>query len=925
MRSTAAPLDGPGVRFLWWPAAVLPVVLIVGMWLDSPLTFDPPWLLTSLNFAFLTVVPLVVAILAVGAYRSTGVVAVLAIGTAMFTTALGAGLVPAVLEYTSGVNALVTMHNSAVLVAGAWIFAGAVAAVLAIAPRRPRARQVVAAYGSAGVGLAALLLLILAGQTPAFFVAGDGFTLLRQVVLGLAVACYAFATLTWWQIYERNRSVTFLRWYVLAVGMSALGLAGIFAQHQVGGLVGWTGRLAQYLAGAYFLGAVLQARRGAGPSPASVRSLGVALLQSALPYRSFLESTTDAVVALAPDGTILYWNDVATGMFGHDLVEVFGSDFIDRIVPAADRVEAEPRVRAALAGLPGTARGGRFEMTLATGAGRRFPAELSITGAPHDRVLVAVVRDLTESRAAADRYRAIIETAMDGFWVADTQGHILEVNDAYCTLSGYSTEELLALRIPDLEAAETADETARHIERVMAHDGEDRFESRHRRRDGSTFDVSVSVQSRRSEGDRLVAFIRDITESRRAESALREAEERYRSVVESLAEGVALQGADGTIYAANSAAEAILGLTRDQMSGRTSLDPRWRAIHEDGSPFPGATHPAVAALASGLPASDVVMGVHKPDGRLTWVSINSRPLIRPDETDPHAVVTSFADITERKSAEEEILRLNQTLEQRVAERTAELAASNRELETFSYSVSHDLKAPLRAISGFGALLARRYRDNLDERGRHYVDTIVESSEHMGVLIEELLDYSRIGQTMVRAEPVPLGPLVTRIRATLGERIAAAGGTLEVIRPLAVPTGDPVLIERILANLVDNALTYRQPGVAPRVTLSSTRHGASVVLAVADNGIGIPAEYRDKIFEVFTRLHADEAYPGTGIGLAIIRKAARLMGSDVTLESVEGEGSTFRLALPAAKGAGSPAGPAADGRAGLPLGRKGPLG
>jgi signal transduction histidine kinase len=263
------------------------------------------------------------------------------------------------------------------------------------------------------------------------------------------------------------------------------------------------------------------------------------------------------------------------------------------------------------------------------------------------------------------------------------------------------------------------------------------------------------------------------------------------------------------------------------------------------------------------------------------------------------IARQLGAMVERRRAEQQVLELNEALEERVVERTAELEAANRGLESFGYSISHDLRAPLRAINGFAAALAGRYRDELDEKGRHYIDTIVDSSDRMGVLIEELLAYSRLGRGSVRTEPVPLEPLVAGLRATFGGRIEVAGGTLEVVEPLAVPVGDPMLLERILANLVDNALTYRNPDIAPHVTVRATRHGDSVTITVADNGIGIAPASLERIFEVFSRLHSDDAYAGTGIGLSIVRKAARLMGSDVTLESVEGEGTTFSLELPAA--------------------------
>lgn len=239
------------------------------------------------------------------------------------------------------------------------------------------------------------------------------------------------------------------------------------------------------------------------------------------------------------------------------------------------------------------------------------------------------------------------------------------------------------------------------------------------------------------------------------------------------------------------------------------------------------------------------------------------------------------------------------LEERVRERTSDLEEANRELQTFAYSVSHDLRAPLRAVSGFSEILLHRYAAELDDQGRHYLANIVELSGHMGELIDDLLKYARLGRLATRREPVPLDPIVERLRLTFGERLVAPGARLDVEEPLAIPLGDPTLVEQVVSNLVANALTYCRDGVAPEVSIGSQRSNGEVILSVTDNGIGIAGDHQERIFDVFVRLHTDEEYAGTGIGLAITRKAARLMDGEITVESTPGSGSTFRLRLPAA--------------------------
>ncbi|MDP2350667.1 MAG: LytS/YhcK type 5TM receptor domain-containing protein [Chloroflexota bacterium] len=261
-------------------------------------------------------------------------------------------------------------------------------------------------------------------------------------------------------------------------------------------------------------------------------------------------------------------------------------------------------------------------------------------------------------------------------------------------------------------------------------------------------------------------------------------------------------------------------------------------------------------------------------------------------------------VEDLRASDAALRELADALEERVRERTADLEDANRELGAFAYSVSHDLRAPLRAISGFSEILLRRHADELDEQGRHYLANIVESSRHMDQLIEHLLAYSRLGRQATRQEPVPLEPIVERLRLTFGQRLAEPGVRLDVEEPLATPLGDPTLVEQVLSNFVANALTYCRDGVAPEVGIEARRIDGKVILGVTDNGIGIAADHQERIFDVFVRLHSDEVYAGTGIGLAITRKAARLMDGEITVKSTPGSGSTFSLCLPAAMPGGA---------------------
>jgi len=236
------------------------------------------------------------------------------------------------------------------------------------------------------------------------------------------------------------------------------------------------------------------------------------------------------------------------------------------------------------------------------------------------------------------------------------------------------------------------------------------------------------------------------------------------------------------------------------------------------------------------------------------------------------------------------------LELKVNERTEELQEINKELESFTYSVSHDLRAPLRAITGFAEIISRRYKSLLDKEGQHYFENIVIASEQMRRLIDDLLDYSRLGKKIITLRPISFKEITDKVLKNLSETIKQTNTKIQISEPLPEVLGDYSLLTQVFQNLIDNAIKYRRKKVTPKINISCFFEGESVIIKIKDNGIGIDPKYHEKIFNVFQRLHSDTEIPGTGIGLASVKKAVTMMNGKVWLESEVGKGSTFFVKL-----------------------------
>jgi signal transduction histidine kinase len=257
------------------------------------------------------------------------------------------------------------------------------------------------------------------------------------------------------------------------------------------------------------------------------------------------------------------------------------------------------------------------------------------------------------------------------------------------------------------------------------------------------------------------------------------------------------------------------------------------------------------------------------------------------------------DITERKRMEMSIKEMNQELEIRVQRRTAALQESKEQMEAFSYTVAHDLRAPLRAMQGFAYSLMDEYQNMLDLVGSEYLRRIMSSAERMDALIQDLLEYSRLSGSELSYSPVPLHETVESAVEQCEHEIQRVGAEVEVMVERMFVMAHAATLENALGNLVANALKFSRPGVAPKITIRSTNRDEFVQISVQDNGIGIAPEHHGRIFRVFERLHGVNKFPGTGIGLAMVKKGVDRMGGRVGVASQPDEGSLFWIELPRA--------------------------
>ncbi|MBI4056393.1 MAG: PAS domain S-box protein [Elusimicrobia bacterium] len=504
-----------------------------------------------------------------------------------------------------------------------------------------------------------------------------------------------------------------------------------------------------------------------------------------------------------------------------------------------------------------------------------------------------LLEEILERKKAEEelkKWAHIFQHAEWGVWVGSADGKTLEmINPTFARIHGYTVKELLGKPILDIFAPECREEAATAI-RLSHQEGHYIFESKNIRKDGSVFPVQMDVTTVKDEKGRVlyhVAHVQDITLRKQAEKIIIESEKRFVQLIESLPVAVFVVDADGKPYYANRASLALLGKGINPKVGLEGLSQIYQSyVAGTDQLYPVDRTPIARALRGETCVVDDVE-IHQGDKNIL-LEVAASPILDSTGNIQYAVM-AFKDITERKLAEEErALRLAESA------RAEELARSNTELEQFAYIAAHDLQEPLRMISAYTQLLAKRYTGKLDKDADEFISYASGGAKRMSLLLRGLLAYARIGTQNKKLESTDCSVVLEQTLANL--KIAIEKSNVRVTHdPLPMVMADSLQLAQLFQNLISNAIKFS--GKDPRIHISAERTGTHWTFSVKDNGIGMEVQYTDRIFSIFQRLHTEDEYPGIGIGLAVCKKIVERHHGKIWVESEPGKGSTFFFTLP----------------------------
>lgn len=485
------------------------------------------------------------------------------------------------------------------------------------------------------------------------------------------------------------------------------------------------------------------------------------------------------------------------------------------------------------------------------------------------------LNELADTKFALDQH-VILE-------VTDGQGAITYANGKFCTISQYAEKELIGENHRILNSGHHSSEFFQQMHNTIRRGEVWHGEIRNRAKNGSTYWVDTTIvpfMGADGEPRQYVSVRSDITERKRIEETLRE-----QARVLDLGQ-VLIRDLDSRIVLWSLGAEKLYGYTREEAVGQIS--------HELlGTQFPETVESIEEKLHStGMWEGELVH--RKRDGGTVEVA-SVWALHEDSQRTPTRILESNTDITRRKADEREIQELNGELEDKVARRTSQLEAVNKELEAFSYSVSHDLRAPLRHISGFSKMLEEQLGASLGPEARHYLDRVQAGVQKMSVLVDELLNLARVGRHVLRPEPTQLNSLVSEV-ITMLQPDSEGRHVTWLVTSLPTVDCDAVLVKQVFQNLLANALKFTGRRADVVIEVSCTDEDGQSVFMVRDNGVGFSMKYVDKLFGVFQRLHSSNEFEGTGIGLVTVQRIVHKHGGRVWANAEVDKGAAFYFTL-----------------------------
>lgn len=503
-------------------------------------------------------------------------------------------------------------------------------------------------------------------------------------------------------------------------------------------------------------------------------------------------------------------------------------------------------------------------------------------------------RECDELESLRKRFALIYERSPIGYITFNKAGRIHDINETALRLLGYERERFLRLPLTFLVHPQDYGDLLDHLFQCEQNNGPSATaDLRLRTKDRGFVKVelvSTPFTVMRGQAMYLTAIV-DMTEHDHQQRALAETRDFAEAIVETVRHPLAVLDSDLKIISVNRALTDFFHRPAQYVRGRVLevlLNLWW-----SGNELRSALE---KVLVKGKALENFRLEVEPPDIGRRILFINARPL-QQKEIGPQRLLVSLEDVTELELAREALRKANEELERRVTERTQALLKSYDQMEAFCYSIAHDLRAPLRSMTGFSELLVEEFAGQMTETGKDYAGRIQRSAEHMDHLIRDLLSYGRLNTEPLTATDVDLGKVlrdvVTEYEKDIRERRA------KVRRKGRLPRvhGHPSVLHIVLANLISNGLKFVAPGVRPQIEVFAERRDEWTRVWVADNGIGIAPEDHGKVFGVFQRLHHQNTYPGTGIGLAIVAKGVERMGGHLGLESEPGKGSRFWFEVP----------------------------